>query len=267
MSLPEIISGKEETSKKDAIRMRLSKRLETIIDMAYCWISLQEKEEKQGLCVADVGTDHGFVPICLIERGIVGRVLALDIRKGPLLRAREHVQNQGLQERIALRLGDGLKPLKPGEAQLVIMTGMGGELMLRILKESPQIRETVRCWIFSPQSELSWFRYGLKELGLAIRDEVMLQEDGKYYVIMKAEPGEMYYSEEYQYRYGEQLIRKKSQVLAEYLEQEIQKFQKIREQIQKTARAETVGAKERLQEVEEEIEQAKKVRELLGKTI
>ena len=151
--------------------MRLSKRLETIIDMAYCWISLQEKEEKQGLCVADVGTDHGFVPICLIERGIVGRVLALDIRKGPLLRAREHVQNQGLQERIALRLGDGLKPLKPGEAQLVIMTGMGGELMLRILKESPQIRETVRCWIFSPQSELSWFRYGLKELGLAIRDD------------------------------------------------------------------------------------------------
>ena len=47
--------------------MRLSKRLETIIDMAYCWISLQEKEEKQGLCVADVGTDHGFVPICLME--------------------------------------------------------------------------------------------------------------------------------------------------------------------------------------------------------
>lgn len=243
--------------------MKLSKRLETIVDMAFCWVSLWEREEKKGVCVADVGTDHGLVPIRLIERGMAGTVLATDVRKGPLLRAREHVAKQGLQERIELRLGDGLKPLKPGEAQLVIMTGMGGELMSRILQEAPLIQETVRCWIFSPQSELAYFRHGLEKLGLAICDEVMLKEDGKFYTIMTAEPGEMHYPEEYQYRYGERLIQKRSLVLKEYLRQEIYKLQEIREQIQKTARVENSGTKERLQEVEGELEQAKRVKELL----
>ena len=130
--------------------MKLSKRLETILDMAKRWVSGQEAEGQNEICAADVGTDHGFVPICLVERGIVGRALALDVRTGPLLRAQEHVRERGLQERIELRLGDGLSPIEPTEAQLVILTGMGGELMLRILRENAQVRKSVRGFIFSP---------------------------------------------------------------------------------------------------------------------
>lgn len=238
--------------------MRLSRRLEAIVEAAFRWTAAQEETDRSGLCAADVGTDHGFVPICLIERGIVGRALALDVREGPLLRAREHVRERGLQEKIGLRLGDGLEPLEPGEAQLVILTGMGGELMLRILKEGEAVRRTVRGWILSPQSELALFRHGLEEMGLAICDEVMLEEEGKYYTVITAEPGRMHYEAEYLYRYGEVLLRKGSEVLSAYLEREIRKLQGIRERLLQNRDPENPMAKLRLQEVEQELAEAEK---------
>ncbi|MCI8743479.1 MAG: hypothetical protein HFG63_12805, partial [Lachnospiraceae bacterium] len=83
-------------------------------------------------------------------------------------------------------------------------------------------------WILSPQSELSQFRHGLEGLGLSIRDEEMVLEDGKYYTVMKVTPGAMSYGREYQYRYGDRLIQKRSPVLAEYLEREMSQNRRIR---------------------------------------
>ena len=108
--------------------MRLSKRLETIIGMVSQWASHRGEE----ISVADVGTDHGFVPAALVERGIAKRALAMDVGRGPLLRAQEHVRKRGLEDRIELRLSDGLTLLSPGEADVVVLSGMGGELILRI---------------------------------------------------------------------------------------------------------------------------------------
>ncbi len=237
--------------------MRLSRRLETIIERTEAWADGQKRE----ICVADVGTDHGFVPICLVERGIASRALALDVREGPLMRAGGHVREHGLEKQITLRLGDGLKPLLPQEADVVVMTGMGGELMLRILKEGGHVRDSVQCWIFSPQSELALFRHGLEDLGLAIRDEKMLEEDGKYYTVMTAEAGQMHYADECGYRYGELLIVKKSPVLAEYLEKEIRQLFNIRRQLLADSGD---GAKRRLEEIGCELQQAKRVKDLLA---
>lgn len=210
--------------------MGLSKRLETIVSMV--------PELGAEGCVADVGTDHGFVPIRLVELGLCGRALAMDVRPGPLERAREHIRQHGLEGRIETRLGDGLERLRPGEAQAVVIAGMGGELMLRILKEGAHVRGQVAHWILSPQSELSRFRHGLEEMGLCIREESMVLEDGKYYTVLDVIPGEMHYQREYQYRYGDCLIRKNSPVLREFLEREMEKNRRIRERLESLGRGE-----------------------------
>lgn len=227
--------------------MRLSKRLETIIGMVSQWASHRGEE----IIAADVGTDHGFVPAALVERGIAKRALAMDVGRGPLLRAQEHVRKRGLEDRIELRLSDGLTLLSPGEADVVILSGMGGELILRILRQGEHVRDSVKCWILSPQSELFLFRQGLGELGLAIRDEVMVKEDGKYYVVMAAEKGRM--GEKECLRYGEALIRKKDPVLREFLEQERKQLLEIR---QRLLDSRTEAAMERLAQVERRIWEA-----------
>ncbi|MDD3253859.1 MAG: class I SAM-dependent methyltransferase [Lachnospiraceae bacterium] len=224
--------------------MKLSKRLETIVSMV--------PETAKNGCVADVGTDHGFVPIRLIELGKAARALAMDVRKGPLERAREHIMQYGMEDRIESRLSDGLQALQPGEAQTVVIAGMGGELMLRILRDGAQVREQVEHWILSPQSELSLFRHGLEELGLAIVRETMVEEDGKYYTIMEVRPGAMHYEQEYAYRYGACLIAAHSPVLKEFLEKEMRQYQAI---LEKLDGQDGEGARVRHEELKEEWKQ------------
>lgn len=219
--------------------MKLSRRLETIAAMApSCG------------CVADVGTDHGFVPIRLLELLKAERAIAMDVRRGPLKRAEEHISQFGLNGRIETRLSDGLLKLEPGEADVVIIAGMGGELMLRILRDGGHVRDTVGCFILSPQSELSLFRHGLEELGLAIVEETMVEEDGKYYTVMAVKPGTMHYEQEYRYRYGDCLIRQGSGVLAEFLDREKEQYQAILAQL---AGQSGEGAKARYLELEKEL--------------
>ena len=111
--------------------MRLSDRLERIAAKA--------AEVTEGY-VADVGTDHGFVPIRLMETGTVRHVVAMDVRKGPLSRAAEHVREYHMEDRIETRLSDGLQELKAGEADTVIIAGMGGELEISILEDLDELK-------------------------------------------------------------------------------------------------------------------------------
>ncbi len=210
--------------------MRLSERLETIISMA---------EQMPGNCrVADVGTDHGFVPIRLVKDGLASYALAMDVREGPLLRAREHIEKAGLADRIETRLSDGLAALGPGEADGVVITGMGGELMLRILRDGGHVRNFVKWWVLSPQSEPELFRRGLEELGLAICRETMLEEEGKFYTVMLVKPGNMHYEKRSGYRYGDYLIRCGSPVLRTWLLREKSKLQDILVHLEKQLEAE-----------------------------
>ena len=206
----------------------------------------------QGSRVADIGTDHGYIPIWLVEQGIAASALAMDVRKGPLLRAQEHIAQHGLEDRICTRISDGLTALEPGEADTVVIAGMGGELILKILKNGGHVRKSVERWIFSPQSELALFRHGLEELGLSICRETMLCEDGKYYTVMMAEPGRMYYERECSYRYGDILIRQNDPVLREYLEKERRLLEQIRRQL---SLRDTQGTRKRLAEVKQELRQ------------
>ena len=224
--------------------MKLSRRLETIASMV--------PRLGPGSCVADVGTDHGFVPIWLVQQGICERALAMDVRKGPLQRARGHIVQYGLERQIETRLSDGLLKLYPGEAQVVVIAGMGGELMLRILRDGSGVRESIAHWILSPQSEPALFRHGLEDMALAIAEETMVCEDGKYYPVIHAVPGTMHYEQEYQYRYGDCLIRQKSPVLRELLERETAQYRRI---LAGLSVQDGDGARKRCQEIRQELKE------------
>ena len=127
--------------------VKLSLRLQTVAGFV-----------RQGSRIADVGTDHGYVPVYLAQTGRIRSAIAMDVGKGPLERAREHIEeyetrSPGTGCPIEARLSDGLKELTPEDADTVIIAGMGGELMIRILDQGRHVWDSVKHWILSPQSE------------------------------------------------------------------------------------------------------------------
>lgn len=189
--------------------MQLSKRLQTVAEMVH----------SEGT-VADIGCDHGFTSIYLIQKGLAKRVIAMDINKGPLERAKEHIRQYALQEQIGLRLSDGAKKLEPGEADTLLISGMGGALICKILQESETVVKAASELVLSPQSEIHLVRRLLHGMGFQIAEEEMVQEQGKYYVIIRGIPGEEGYTEEADYLYGKKLIDKRNPVLYQFLEKE-----------------------------------------------
>lgn len=151
-------------------QFQLPKRLETII----------ERLPASG-CLADIGCDHAYVAIEAVRRGKAARALACDVRKGPLQQAAEHILCAGLAGKIETRLSDGLEKVAPGEADTVVVAGMGGPLMERILQGR---LEDFRHFVLSPQSEIPHFRRFLLAEGMQIDEETMLIDEGKYYVIL-----------------------------------------------------------------------------------
>lgn len=143
-----------------------------------------------GSRVADVGCDHGFVSIFLVQNGLASHVTAMDVRQGPLSRAREHVQQYGLSGYIDLRLSDGLSLLTPEDkTDCVILAGMGGRLMQRIIADALAKGLVISQYVLQPQSEWAVLRRFLREAGYRIVQEEMVLEDGKFYPVMKVQRG------------------------------------------------------------------------------
>ena len=137
---------------------------------------------KSGDCVCDIGTDHGFVPIYLINSGICRHAIAMDVNEGPLERAREHIEEYGLLDAIETRLSDGMEKLGDNEADTIVCAGMGGLLMKRILEDGNPRKKGIKRMVLQPQSDLMGFREYLRQEKFFIEDEAEIFEDGKYYV-------------------------------------------------------------------------------------
>jgi tRNA (adenine22-N1)-methyltransferase len=216
--------------------MKLSKRMEAAAAMV-----------SAGNILADVGTDHGYIPIELVQRGIVPSAIAMDLREGPLSRAREHIKEQGLSERITLRLSDGVSALSMGEADTILIAGMGGELIIRILTDGADICHSVRELILQPQSVIGEVRRYLRENGYRITDEDMVLEDGKFYPMMRVVPAQedrpsssAGVSQTVADLYGPILLRKKHPVLLAFLERERAQQSAIRDELQKQPDSEKI---------------------------
>ncbi len=138
--------------------------------------------------IADIGCDHGYVAMELVQRNICGHVIAMDINKGPLDRARHNIKEYGMQDFIETRLSDGTKSLKADEAEGIICAGMGGKLVISILEQGKELVNNMKQVILQPQSEIDEVRSYLRENGFLIEKEDMVCEDGKYYPMMRAIP-------------------------------------------------------------------------------
>lgn len=189
--------------------MQISKRLRTVASLVTA-----------GSRVADVGTDHAYVPITLVMEGRVPEALAMDIGEGPLQRALEHIREQGLEGRIQVRQSDGLAAYRQGEADSLVIAGMGGSLMEQILSQGEEKCRGMKEMILSPQSELYLVRQWLGGHGWSIDREIMLIEEGKYYTVMRAVPGNAGKTGEAEDCYGGYLLRQRDPVLREFLEKE-----------------------------------------------
>ena len=136
---------------------------------------------------ADIGCDHGLLSIALLKEGRAENVIASDLRPGPLARAEENIRAEGLSDKISLRLADGLSSLTPGEADVIIIAGMGGLLMCRILEEGKDVLKGAETLVLSPHTDIEEVRRLLPALGFKIRKEKICKDAGKYYFALRAE--------------------------------------------------------------------------------
>lgn len=207
---------------------------------------------QEGASVADIGTDHGYIPIYLVEQKIADRVIAADIHQGPLQRADMHVAGCGLSGRIETRLSDGLKGFQAGEIDTMIAAGMGGGLIIRILDEGRAVVDSLEACILQPQSEIGKVRKYLALHGLVIEREDMVEEDGKFYPVMRVVHGEPENYEEYEFIYGKRLLQMRHPVLKNYLLRECRLKETIIRQLH--SHTESEGARVRLEQLNREAE-------------
>jgi tRNA (adenine22-N1)-methyltransferase len=139
------------------------------------------------LVVADIGTDHALLPIYLVLQEIASHVIACDISSGPLESARANIYLYKLTEKIEIRQGDGLEPLNRGEADVIIISGMGGAKIRDILETSPDVLDGVVRIILQPQRGAGIVRRWLFDHDWEITDEDLVLENDNYYEIIIAE--------------------------------------------------------------------------------
>jgi len=149
---------------------------------------LQAILECVGSCevLADIGTDHAYLPIEACRAGVCKIVIACDVNPGPLKMADFNIRSAGLSDRIETRLGDGLQPLNPNEADCIVIAGMGGMRIWQILTDEPQKARSFRL-ILQPQHDLEQLRKNLHSFGMEITDEKLVREGSRFYVIICAE--------------------------------------------------------------------------------
>ncbi len=243
--------------------MQLSNRLTTVAQFV-----------TKGSRVADIGCDHAHTSIYLVENEIAVSSIAMDINKGPLERARENICHYGYEHKITTRLSDGAKKLKPDEADTLLMSGMGGLLMNKILSDSIEVVKAAKELVLQPQSEIALVRKYIHELGFFIEKEAMLIEEEKYYTVIKAVRTEIIeedrknwnqksienyerhvssetYDKEIFYLYGKLLLEEKNPVLRQFLEYGKKSYEKILKEISGQSSERT---KERCKELKEELQ-------------
>ncbi|MFW2491409.1 tRNA (adenine(22)-N(1))-methyltransferase [Clostridium chromiireducens] len=198
--------------------MELSKRLNWII----------EKLDNAKV-IMDVGTDHGYIPIYLVRNGIAEKVIASDINKDPLKKAQINAALDGVSDKIDLRLGGGLAPLKNREAEAVIIAGMGGNLIRDILEADFNKVKNLKYLILQPAQNPEVLREYLYSSDYEILDEDLCLDEGKYYELFKVrhKSGDYIKLESIFYEISPTMLSKKVPLLKSYIESKIDKNKKV----------------------------------------
>ncbi|MFC7684653.1 tRNA (adenine(22)-N(1))-methyltransferase [Ureibacillus sp. GCM10028918] len=194
----------------------LSKRLEAVASFV-----------PTGAVVADIGSDHAYLPCYLVHNGIVTKAIAGEVVKGPFESALRQVKLEGLQNNITVRLADGLKAVEKRDGvDTITIAGMGGPLIVSILEKSPEVLNGVTRLILQPNIHAKVIREWAIGNHWAILDEVILKEDDKIYEILVLQRGEMELTEQ-EILLGKQLMANKTDVFVEKWSKEINNWKRI----------------------------------------
>lgn len=139
--------------------------------------------------VADIGCDHAYLPILLAQRGRTKKIIGADVKEGPLAKARANVERFGFADAIELRLGSGLTVLCEGEADCVVIAGMGANVIAKILTDSEKIAKSTPRIILQSMTGSEDLRKFLYENGYKIENEALVREDRRIYAIMTVSGG------------------------------------------------------------------------------
>ncbi len=199
---------------------RLSKRLETVADFV-----------PKGARLVDVGSDHAYLPLFLVEQGRIDFAVAGEVVQGPYQSALQHVKAAGQADKIQVRLANGLAAVEVADQiGAVTIAGMGGRLIADILEAGKDKLTTVERLILQPNNREDDVRYWLQKNAFCLVAEVILEESDKCYEILVAEPGRMNLSEQ-ELRFGPCLLREKSAIFVKKWQKELAKLDSVLEQV------------------------------------
>lgn len=190
--------------------MILSERLSTIKDFI-----------PQNSIVGDIGTDHGYLPVYLIEKRISKKVIGTDISSNSLRKIIQFVNSRGLNDYIDIRLGDGLNVIKPFEIDTVVIAGMGGLLIRDILRDNADITDSITHFILQPNVAADELRKYLYENNFIIIDEKLVKEANKFYEVIYAKKGKSYLKNSIYLEIGEKLIYNNDPLLKDFINSKI----------------------------------------------
>ncbi|MBU3189686.1 class I SAM-dependent methyltransferase [Clostridium bowmanii] len=215
--------------------MELSIRLKTIASMV-----------KECDTIIDVGTDHGYVPIYLVQNSVIKSAIASDINRGPVEKAQNNITQSNVSKQITCRLGSGLSTVVVGEVQIAIIAGMGGNLIRDILEADLDVVKQFKYMILQPVQNAEVLREYLYNTGYDIFDEEICKDDGKYYEIIKVKynnkPVEV---DNIYYEISKILLDKKDAVMKSFIEYKLLKYSKVYNALKE----ETVLSKDRKHEL------------------
>ncbi|MBI5997887.1 tRNA (adenine(22)-N(1))-methyltransferase [Clostridium perfringens] len=226
--------------------MELSKRLKRIAEHV-------DKCES----VADIGTDHGYIPIYLVKEGICKKAIASDINKGPIEKAKVNVAFEGGSDNVKCLLGPGLNPLKVGEVNGVILAGMGGNLTRDILLADMDKVKKYDFIILQPAQNPEVLREFLYKNDYEIIDEDLIKDEGRFYELFKVKYNEnsekLVFEDELEYEVSPLLREKGHPLFKEFIEEKISRCETILSFIKE----DTEAAKKRKSDLEEKINKLK----------
>ena len=218
----------------------ISKRLELVASFV-----------PQGAVLLDVGSDHAYLPIELVERGQIEAAIAGEVVEGPYQSALKNVEAHGLEEKIQVRLANGLAAFEEvDQVSVITIAGMGGRLIATILQEGSEKLANVERLILQPNNREDDLRIWLQDHGFQIVAESILEEAGKFYEILVVEAGEMYLSAS-DVRFGPFLSKEVSPVFIKKWQKEATKLEFALNQIPEKNREERQVLAHKIQAIKE----------------
>ncbi|HCC06600.1 MAG TPA: hypothetical protein DEP72_00345 [Clostridiales bacterium] len=177
--------------------------------------------------IIDIGTDHGYVPIYLCEKNVIQKAVASDVSKSSCDKASKNILEHSQDTRISVIKSDGLNSIDTMGFDTVVISGMGGKLIGKIVDDSVDKFSNIEYLIVQPQTDVEYVRRKLHDVGYKITDEDIVLEDEIYYNIIVGKKGNEIYEKEIEYLFGKVLIDRKDKMLKSLLEYEIIKSRDI----------------------------------------